>query len=92
MWPAFPVSDYYESSANPSPIEATFPSQVDGPSPVHMPDSDIVVRLPVAVFMSYCQIWCSGAESSGDLIDVCYLDSVFEFYSRDYLGQVRESA
>ena len=55
MWPAFPVSDYYESSANPSPIEATFPSQVDGPSPVHMPDSDIVVRLPVAVFILACR-------------------------------------
>ena len=42
--------------------------------------------------MSYCQIWCSGAESSGDLIDVCYLNSVFELHSSDYLGQVRGSA
>ena len=41
---------------------------------------------------SYCQIWCSGAESSGDLIDVCYLNSVFELHSSDYLGQVRGSA
>ena len=42
--------------------------------------------------MSNCQIWCSGAESSGDLIDVCYFNSVFEFHSSDYLRQVRESA
>ena len=41
---------------------------------------------------SYCQIWCSGAESSGDLIDVCYLNSVFELHSSDHLGQVRGSA
>ena len=41
--------------------------------------------------MSNCQIWCSSAESSGDLIDICYLNSVFEFHSRDHLGQVRES-
>ena len=40
---------------------------------------------------SNCQIWCSSAESSGDLIDICYLNSVFEFHSRDHLGQVRES-
>ena len=44
------------------------------------------------VWQSYCQIWCSGAESSGDLIDVCYLNSVFELHSSDHLGQVRESA
>ena len=42
-------------------------------------------------FGSNCQIWCSSAESSGDLIDICYLNSVFEFHSRDHLGQVRES-
>ena len=40
---------------------------------------------------SYCQKWCSGAESSGDLIDVSYLDSVFEFHASYHLGQVIES-
>ena len=42
--------------------------------------------------MSYCQIWCSGAESSGGLIDVCYFDSVFEFHSGDHLREISESA
>ena len=41
---------------------------------------------------SYCQIWCSGAESSGGLIDVCYFDSVFEFHSGDHLREISESA
>ena len=35
---------------------------------------------------SYCQKWCSGSESSGGLVDVCYLDSVFEFHPSDHLG------
>ena len=42
--------------------------------------------------LSYCQIWCSGAESSGGLIDVCYFDSVFEFHSGDHLREISESA
>ena len=42
--------------------------------------------------MSYCQIWCSGAESSGGLIDVCYFDSVFEFHSGVHLREISESA
>ena len=33
-----------------------------------------------------------AAESSGDLVDVCYLDSILEFHSSDDLGQVSESA
>ena len=41
---------------------------------------------------SYCQIWCSGAESSGGLIDVCYFDSVFEFHAGDHLREISESA
>ena len=51
MWPVFPAADYYESSANPPIIGATFPSHLNGPSPVHMPDSNALVRLPVAVFI-----------------------------------------
>ena len=33
-----------------------------------------------------------ATESSGGLIDCCYLDSIFEFDSSDYFGQVIESA
>jgi hypothetical protein len=40
---------------------------------------------------SYCKKWCSGFESSGGLVDVCYLDSVFEFHPSDHLGQVIEA-
>ncbi len=39
---------------------------------------------------SYCQIWCSGLESSGDLIGSCYLDSIFEFHSSDDFRQIIE--
>ena len=31
-------------------------------------------------------------ESSGDQIDVCYLNTVFELYSSYHLGQVVEAA
>ena len=37
-------------------------------------------------------MWCSETESSGGLIDICYLNSVFEFHPSDHLGQVRGSA
>jgi hypothetical protein len=50
MWPAFPAADYYESSASLSIIGATFPYHLNRPSPVHMPDSNALVRLPIAVF------------------------------------------
>jgi pimeloyl-ACP methyl ester carboxylesterase len=40
---------------------------------------------------SYCKKWCSGFESSSGLVDVCYLDSVFEFHPSDHLGQVIEA-
>ena len=33
-----------------------------------------------------------ATESSGGLIDCCYLDSIFEFDSSDYFGQVIECA
>ena len=51
MWSVFPTADYYESSASPSIIGATFPLHLNGPSPVHMSDSNTLVRLPVAVFV-----------------------------------------
>jgi hypothetical protein len=54
MQPAFPTSDYYESSASPSSIGATFPFHLSGLSPVHMSDSNALVRLPVAVFVLAC--------------------------------------
>ena len=31
-------------------------------------------------------------DSSGDLVDFCYLDSIFEFNSRDHFGQVIKPA
>ena len=40
---------------------------------------------------SYCPKWCLASESSGDQIDVCYLDTVFELYSGYHLGQVIEA-
>ena len=55
LWPAFPAADYYESSASPSRIGATFPWHLNGPSPVHMSDSNALVRLPVAIFTLACR-------------------------------------
>jgi len=31
-------------------------------------------------------------DSSGDLVNLCHLDSIFEFDSRNHLGQVVEAA
>ena len=39
----------------------------------------------------YCPKWCLASESSGDQIDVCYLDTDFELYSGYHLGQVVEA-
>jgi len=39
MWPAFPVSDYYEGSASSHIIGGTLPWHLCKPSPVHMLDS-----------------------------------------------------
>jgi len=36
MWPAFPVSDYYEGSASLHIIGGTLPWHLCKPSPVHM--------------------------------------------------------
>jgi hypothetical protein len=41
--------------------------------------------------MSYGQKWCLAFSSSGDQIDVCHLDTVFELYSAHHLGQVVEA-
>jgi len=41
--------------------------------------------------MSYGRKWCLAFESSGDQIDVSYLDTVFELYSGYHLGQVIEA-
>ena len=37
---------------------------------------------------SYCQIWCSGRCSGGDLAFSFYLNSVIKLHSRNNLGQV----
>ena len=55
MWQAFPASDYYGNSASPPSIGVTFPWHLERPSPVHMPDSNVLVRLPVAVFTLACR-------------------------------------
>jgi hypothetical protein len=34
----------------------------------------------------------SASESSGDQIDVCYLNTIFELYPSYHLGQVLEAA
>jgi len=46
---------------------------------------------PVLFLLSYCQKWCSEISSSGGLVGFCHFKSIFEFNSRDHLGQVIES-
>ena len=41
---------------------------------------------------SYSPKWCLAPESSGDQIDLSYLNTVFELYSSYHLGQVVEAA
>ena len=41
---------------------------------------------------SYGRKWCLASGSSGDQIDVSYLDTIFEFYSGYHFGQVIEAA
>jgi hypothetical protein len=41
---------------------------------------------------SYGRKWCLASSSSGDQIDVYYLNTVFELYSGYHLGQVVEAA
>ena len=50
-----------------------------------------VHRGDTVILMRYCPKWCFASESSGDQIDVCYLDTVFELYSGYHLGQVIEA-
>ena len=64
MWQAFPASDYYGNSASLPSIGATFPWHLDRPSPVHMPDSNALVRLPVAVFALACRKSMQASRSS----------------------------
>jgi len=42
--------------------------------------------------MSYGRKWCLASGSSGDQIDVSYLDTIFELYSGYHFGQVIEAA
>jgi transposase-like protein len=41
---------------------------------------------------SYCPKWCLASESSGDQIDLCDFNTVFELYSSYYLGQIVEAS
>ena len=41
---------------------------------------------------SYGRKWCLASGSSGDQIDVSYLDTIFELYSGYHFGQVIEAA
>jgi hypothetical protein len=50
MYQALPDADYYGSSASLSIIGVTFPWHLDKPSPVHMSDLNVLVRLPIAIF------------------------------------------
>jgi hypothetical protein len=43
-------------------------------------------------YWSYGRKWCLGSGSSGDQIDVSYLDTIFELYSGYHFGQVIEAA
>jgi len=42
--------------------------------------------------LSYGRKWCLASGSSGDQIDVSYLDTIFELYSGYHFGQVIEAA
>jgi len=44
------------------------------------------------LFRVIAQSGVLASESSGDQIDVCYLNTVFELYSSYHLGQVIEAA
>ena len=50
------------------------------------------VRFARAAYRAIVKSGVQATESSGGLIDCCYLDSIFEFDSSDYFGQVIESA
>ena len=50
----------------------------------------VVERIDIARVIAQSGFW--PAESSGDQIDVCYLNTVFELYPNYHLGQVVKAA
>ena len=57
--------------------------------------SKLVLNLEKLEYMSrasYGRKWCLASGSSGDQIDVSYLDTIFELYSGYHFGQVIEAA
>ena len=46
----------------------------------------------IVYITSYGRKWCLASGSSGDQIDVSYLDTIFELYSGYHFGQVIEAA